>query len=56
MIQAPIQAGIQLGVAAPVFAGVAAASGADLGDVTFRGQLGEQLDALMTGDRDPRCR
>ena len=52
MIQAPIQAGIQLGVAAPVFAGVAAASGADLGDVTFRGQLGEQLDALVTGDRD----
>lgn len=52
MIQAPIQAGIQLGVAAPVFAGVAVASGADLGDVTFRGQLGEQLNALMTGDRD----
>lgn len=52
MIQAPIQAGIQLGVAAPVFAGVAAANGADIGDVAFKGQLGEQLNALMTGDRD----
>lgn len=48
MIQAPIQAGIQLGVQAPVYFGAKAANG----DVVVRGQLGEQLNALMTGDRD----
>lgn len=48
MIQAPIQAGIQLGVQTPLYLGAKAVNG----DVVVRGQLGEQVNALMTGDRD----
>ena len=51
-IEAPIQGAMNAAVGplalAPIFA---AASGHDAGDVVFKGQLGFQANALLTGDR-----
>ena len=51
-IEAPVKAAVQLGTTMPILAPLfAAASGHDPMDVTFRGQLGFQTNALLTGDR-----